>query len=147
LPQPRQGLANVELFHPKRSDVIGHRPQLGQALGAGPTRGQNDDRRESPFENLGLEAHGSHPADYHPQVVFAQTPLMPQLAVLGRPGAQMNRVEVHGARAGHDRVGGGAQFEQMGAVAGAAKRRNGAVGGGNLAVRRHRHIHQHERQS
>ena len=54
--------------------------------------------------------------------------------------AEIHRVSVHGARPGHDGIGGGAQGEEVVVIGLAAEGRQGAIGCGDLAVRGHRHV-------
>ena len=59
--------------------------------------------------------------------------------------AEQDAIEIQRACAGHHGIGGGAQFVEMLDVALASERGDGAVGGRDLAIGRHRHVDEDER--
>ena len=86
-------------------------------------------------------------ADDDAQIIFRQPVLQPPPPEFCPARVQNALRNFNRPRAAHHRVRRGAQFVQMLQVARAAERVDRAVGRGNFSVRRHRHVHQDERQA
>ena len=89
---------------------------------------------------------GTAAANDDPYIIFSEAVFEPAAAVFCPTRSQIHRGGVHSAGTGHHGVGRRAQLEQMILVAPAAERGCGAIGGGDLAIRRHRHVDEEERK-
>jgi hypothetical protein len=143
-PAERGGKINLRLaadFY-----FVGERAQLLQ-LGAGRAGGgENDDGRETVLEDFGLRVKGAGAADDDAEVEFGESGAEALTAVFRAAGPELDGGKIHRARAGHDGIGGGAEFEEMALVAGAAEGDEMAAGGGELAVRRGGGVHKDKGQ-
>lgn len=98
------------------------------------------------LEDFGVGIEGAGPADDDAEIEFGQPGAEPLTAVFCAARAEFDGGKVDGARAGHDGVRIGAEFEKMALVAGAAKGDEMARGGGELAVRRGGAVYENEGQ-
>ena len=98
------------------------------------------------LEDFGVGIKRAGAADDDAEVEFGKAGAEALTAVFGAAGAELDGGKVHGARAGHDGIRGGAQFEEVALVAAAAEGDEMAAGGGELAIRRGGGIHKHEGQ-
>lgn len=145
LPQPTERRAEIDLFSAADLHRVRHGAQLLEPVCGGATGGENNDGREPLLEYLRPGIDGTGAADDHTQVIFRQTALEPLPPERCRAGTEVDGRGIDRAGARHYRVGSCAQFEQVFVVAGAGERRYGPIGRRNFPIRRHRHIHQHER--
>jgi hypothetical protein len=133
-PAQRGGKINFALaadFH-----FIGERAETPQFCGGRASSGQDDDGRETVLEDFGVGIERARAADHDAEVVFREAGAETLTAVFHTAGAELDGREVHRARAGHDGVRGGAEFEEMFLVAAAAEGDEMARGGRELAVGR-----------
>jgi len=89
----------------------------------------------------GIQTTGT--ADDNAQVELRQSTPQPFASEMFRPGAQGDVGIPGSGGTAKDGVRGGAQVQQVVVIPAAAKRTDGAVGRGDLAVGRHGHVDNH----
>ena len=132
--EPAEGEGEIQIAFAADFDFVGEGAELLELGGTGAVGGEDDDGGEAVIENLGFRIEGPCPADDDAEIVFGEAAAQSFLPIFESAGAEFDGGQVHGAGAGHDGVGGGAEFEEVFLVAGAAEGDEMAVGGGEFAV-------------
>ena len=135
-PKPAERGGEIDLGFAADFDFVGKRAQLAQLRAGYAGGGEDDDGGKAVLKNFGLRIEGARAADDDAEVEFRETGAEALTAVFCTAGAKFDGGKVHGARAGHDGVRGGAEFKEVALVAGAAEGDEMAAGRGELAVRR-----------
>ena len=89
-PQPAQCGAKIDFVPAANFHLVGHGSQLAQLRFRCPPGGQNDDGRETMFENFRAGIERAAAADDDAQIVFRQSVLQPPPPESGRSRPQVN---------------------------------------------------------
>ena len=95
-------------------------------------------------EDFRARIDGAGAADDDAEIVFSESVFDAQSLEAHSTGTELGVALFNGAGTGHDGIGGGAQFVEMFEIALAAEGGDGAIGRGDLAIRRHGHVDQDE---
>jgi hypothetical protein len=143
--QPAECVVKINLRFAANFHLVRKGAKLAQ-FGAGAGGGEDDDGGKAVPEDFGLWVEGTGAADDDAEIEFGEAGAEALTAVFRAAGAEFDGGKVHGARAGHDGVRDGAEFEEVTLVAAAAEGDEMAAGGGELAVRRDGGVHKNEGQ-
>src|SRR3954469_18852514 len=94
------------------------------------------------LKELGPGIHGACAADDYAEIILSEAGAKTKLAILQWARSHVDRIQIRSAGPAHDGIGRGTQLQQMIMIPLAAERRNFAIGSGNFAIRRHRHVYE-----
>src|SRR5262249_20114522 len=144
--QPAQGEIEIQFPFAANLHGISKFMKFAELALRSTLRCENDDRRETMFEDFSARIDGAGAADDDAEVVFGQAPLEARTAVFRTARAELDGAEIDRARARHDGVGSGAQFEQMPLVTLAAEGDKMAIGRRKLAIGGGGNVQKNERK-
>ncbi len=145
LVEPVEGGGEIEGGVAAGVDVAGEGGEACEAGGGCLVGDEEDDGREGVAEDLGPRVEGGRTGGDDAEIVFGEAALPSESAEAGRARSEVHGLEVGGAGAAEDGVGGGAEGEEVLVVARAAEGGELPVGGGDFAIGGHGHIDEDER--
>jgi hypothetical protein len=142
--EPVERQRKVNLLLASDEHLVSHLLQSTEPGRGGASRGQEEDGRKPVAEDGGIRVNSSGAGDDHAGIELSQPTAQAQLAKPLAARTHLNLVGIDRACTGHHRIRCGAEFVEMFQVTPASKTGHGAIVGGDLAVCRHRHVHQDE---
>lgn len=143
--KPMQGEGEINPVASAHHNFIRDRRHGSQSFGSRLFRGEEHEGRGAIGKKPAREIHPAATGHHDAEMGFGKAPAPSGTTESGGAGVEYDIPGNDRAGAAHDGVGGGAEFVEMGEIAGATEGGDATVGGGDLAIGGHRHVDEDER--